>query len=268
LPFFGVTRKEEIRNAAHYHRVFHEGSILLKKSPLLQIERSRRACCPNGDKHEQFRLRLRRQFRQLRGRRVGLMVSYVAMRSRRESATVVLNHQRMLPQPVVVEQVISPVGSRASDIADFSCTGDAKAAQIVNTAATILSTGDLSSAPGSFGTAEDAKAPTLKGQRALITEVMGRNNNQSILCHPLIAVIPANSHMTGFKYSARDSLGMDDCTLDQNGEYVCGVGLAEFSGPPSVTSAGKFLLVTGIFMNRSHDQQRTANMTIYYRPGL
>jgi hypothetical protein len=84
-------------------------------------------------------------------------------------------------------------------------------------------------------------------------------------CAPVSVVIPAGSRIVNAVYSARDGVdGERPCSLDGNGNNVCGIGWSLFE-PLQVTPAGNSMIVTAIFKNWSGDRERGATLTVYFQ---
>jgi hypothetical protein len=167
---------------------------------------------------------------------------------------------------LVIEEVVGPADYRA-DGAGISCEGNNESLRVVNNAAALLSTSSFSYTGNLMALLGDhalvARDPTVGSVAGMVGRIA---SDPSIPCHPLIAVIPVGSQIIDFRYSARDGSGDGPCKPDDNGWFVCEIGWSKFTGPPTVTQAGKSLLVTGMFVNWSHDRERSANMTVSYQP--
>jgi hypothetical protein len=79
-------------------------------------------------------------------------------------------------------------------------------------------------------------------------------------CVPVSVVIPAGSQIMGYRFEASDFTGSRLCVLGSD----CQIGWSRFD-PPQTTQAGNEVIVTSVFRNWSHDREREATFTVYFR---
>jgi hypothetical protein len=154
------------------------------------------------------------------------------------------------------------------------CIGNTNVFDFVNSVASALADPDDPSFTGALLDVLNRYHNEIRGGLQLqgwvnqvLTQIYG---DESARCNPLVAILPAGSQIVAFGYDAQEANGSGGapCTLDGNGWYVCGIGFSKFPNKPITMPAGNSLLVTTLFMNWSHDRDRIASMTIYYRPPL
>src|SRR5262249_8627829 len=88
--------------------------------------------------------------------------------------------------------------------------------------------------------------------------------NDVTLCAPVIATVPANATVRGFRFQASDeNLGKVDCTAGT----VCPIGYSRFPqgwGRPEETRNNRVIVYVTIFQSWSTDWAREGSLTIFF----
>lgn len=98
--------------------------------------------------------------------------------------------------------------------------------------------------------------------RAAMAETAADFNSPQGYCQVAGVVLPAGSAMTGYVFEAWDDLGGRAC----NGNGICALPKAGWSGPPVVVRGEHATIVYSIFRNRSTRHQRSAELTVLFAP--
>ncbi|MBS0339811.1 MAG: hypothetical protein JSS56_04750 [Proteobacteria bacterium] len=83
------------------------------------------------------------------------------------------------------------------------------------------------------------------------------------LCVPVVAVVPAAAEVIGFRLEAAEaaSTTFQVCTAGAD----CPIGWSKFQRTPQADGNPKMQAVTVIYMNWSHNLDRKARMTVFYK---
>lgn len=85
-------------------------------------------------------------------------------------------------------------------------------------------------------------------------------------CRLICAVYPKDATVKDVElWAAEQDQSVRKCSLDSNGEFICEVGWAKWFKPVLVRQ-GQSSVACGIFMNWSHNRNRTASMTVTFKP--
>jgi hypothetical protein len=99
--------------------------------------------------------------------------------------------------------------------------------------------------------------------RGTIGEILSKYSNPQAQCELLCTVIPQEATFNNdLTLMAGDGdRGVSECTKDNNGEIVCGVGWSKWQ-EPQFEKNNKTQLICSVFMNWSHDRGRWASMKL------
>lgn len=82
------------------------------------------------------------------------------------------------------------------------------------------------------------------------------------LCAPLIAVVPVDAEMVGYRFLVSEVNGaLSQCSAGAD----CPVGWSKFQTSPMETRGTNMRTYNAIFMNWSHNRTRQAEMIIFYK---
>jgi hypothetical protein len=85
-------------------------------------------------------------------------------------------------------------------------------------------------------------------------------------CQLVCAVYPKDAKVENIDlWAGEQNQPVSKCSLDKNGEFPCEIGWSKWL-KPVVVQQGHSGLACGVFMNWSHDRNRTASMTVVFKP--
>ena len=105
-------------------------------------------------------------------------------------------------------------------------------------------------------------AQAMKSQGGDIGRLFSPYAKNGALCAPLVAVVPVQADVLGFRLLAAEaSGGFARCTAGAD----CPVGWSKFQTSPMENKGSAMRTYSAIFMNWSHDRTRRAQMIVFYR---
>lgn len=107
-------------------------------------------------------------------------------------------------------------------------------------------------------------AQAFKSQGGDLGKLFSPYAKNGALCAPLVAVVPVDADVVGFRLSATDAHNgniMAKCPA--GGE--CPIGWSKFQAAPIENKGSSMRTYSTIFMNWSHNRPRQAEMTIFYK---
>lgn len=93
-----------------------------------------------------------------------------------------------------------------------------------------------------------------------------QGNEPRAQCTLICAVYPNDAIVEKLElWAGEQNRAVSRCSLDKNSEFPCEIGWSKWLKP--VVQNGRSGIACGIFMNWSHDRNRTASMTVAFKPG-
>jgi len=93
-----------------------------------------------------------------------------------------------------------------------------------------------------------------------------KGKEPSAQCKLICAVYPKDAKVKDVEvWAGEQDQPVRKCSLDSNGEFPCEVGWSKWLRPVLVQQ-GQSAVACGMFMNWSHNRNRTASMTVTFRP--
>jgi hypothetical protein len=115
---------------------------------------------------------------------------------------------------------------------------------------------------------DQARAVVSDNIRGFVGELLSKYTEPSAQCHLVSAIIPSDATIMGKTLIVDDGdRGIGDCDHNEGGQYTCwfddshDVGWCKWLEPER-----KGNTVSAVFMNWSHNRDRLASMTIFFKP--
>lgn len=105
-------------------------------------------------------------------------------------------------------------------------------------------------------------AEAFKGQGGDIGKLFSPYAKNGALCAPLVAVVPVDAAMVGYRFFASNNGGaMGRCSAGTD----CPVGWSKFQTAPIEAKGTAIRTYNAVFMNWSHNTTRQAKMIVFYK---